>query len=158
MIKVLFVCLGNICRSPLAEAIFNDLVKKKELNDKIASDSAGTAAYHLGQNPDPRSIEVANKNNIPISHRGRQFSFNDLEYFSYIVAMDRQNLANILQKGGVSNENVFLMRDFDTIERGGEVPDPYYGGPAGFDRVFQILQRSNMNFLDHLIKEHRLNI
>ena len=156
MIKVLFVCLGNICRSPLAEAVFNDLVAKKKLSDKISSDSAGTAAYHIGEDPDERSVQVARKHNVPINHKGRQLIHQDLVEFDYIIAMDRQNLSGILVKGGVYKENVFLMRDFDELDRGGEVPDPYYGGIDGFDEVYDILLRSCDNWLDFIIKKHTL--
>ena len=156
MPKVLFVCLGNICRSPLAEAIFDQLVKEKGLQDQIASDSAGTGAYHIGENPDHRSIKVAQQNNVPISHKARQFLPKDYEDFNYIAAMDESNMRNILHATGYRHEGLFLMRDYDDVKDSIEVPDPYWSGDDGFQHVFDILMRSNRNFLDYLIKKHNL--
>src|SRR5688572_8369678 len=95
MINVLFVCLGNICRSPLAEGIFKDIVKKKGLNNKISIDSAGTGNYHIGADPDHRSIKVARKYDIELDHKARQFVKRDFDDFDYIIAMDQNNYDNI---------------------------------------------------------------
>jgi protein-tyrosine phosphatase len=143
MIKVLFVCLGNICRSPLAEAIFVHKVIQNNKNGSIATDSCGTSRYHIGDAPDPRTIEVARDHNIAIDHAARQLHTSDFLEFDYIVAMDKANLSDILevQPNGATAE-IVLMRDFDPDPRSGEVPDPYFGGSQGFENVYQILDRS----------------
>ena len=156
-IKVLFVCLGNICRSPLAEAIFKDKLKKRKLEHLFEVDSCGTANYHIGDSPDSRTIANARKNGVAINHCGRQFTSNDLNDFDFILAMDRSNHQNILRllKDKSHADKVMLMRKFDTVDNGEEVPDPYYGGEKHFQEVFDILDRSTENFLKH-IQETRL--
>jgi protein-tyrosine phosphatase len=156
MIKILFVCLGNICRSPLAEAIFNKKVNSAGLSNKIISDSAGTGNYHVGKNPDPRSIDVARKHKIPIHHKGRQITINDASAFDYLIAMDESNKRNIIHLMGQNPEGLLLMRDFDEVEKGGDVPDPYYGGQDGFENVYQILDHSLDNLLKFLIDKYKL--
>ncbi len=156
MIKVLFVCLGNICRSPLAEAVFNQKVKEKGLKNEISSDSAGTANYHVGHAPDHRSVEVAAKHSIPIQHEGRQYQLQDASEFDYILAMDDQNFRDIIHISGDKPEGLFKMRDFDTVNKGDNVPDPYYGGRDGFDHVFEMLDRSSDKLLDFIIEKHNL--
>lgn len=146
MKKVLFVCLGNICRSPLAEAVFADLVRKKGLKNKLETDSCGTAAYHVGDNPDPRTIDVATKHKIPVNHVGRQLHSSDFSSFDFIVAMDKSNYQNIAAINSASNK-IHLMRDFDSVGKGLDVPDPYYGADDGFEEVFQIVNRCSPNLL-----------
>jgi protein-tyrosine phosphatase len=161
MIRVLFVCLGNICRSPLAEGIFKDLVKKKGLSNKILIDSAGTGNYHIGADPDHRSIKVAKKYEIELDHKARQFVRRDFDDFDYIIAMDNSNYNNIrrLKQEDHLHGKVFLMRDYD-LERGDttDVPDPYFGGMDGFENVYQMLLRSCKELLDQIIKNHKLNV
>tara|TARA_B100000989_G_C19487974_1_gene448391 strand:- start:346 stop:813 length:468 start_codon:yes stop_codon:yes gene_type:complete len=155
MIKILFVCLGNICRSPLAEAIFNQKIAEKGLNHAFKADSAGTGHWHIGENPDPRTIAIARKNNVPIQHTGRQFSSDD-SAFDYILAMDGNNLTNILSLMETPHEGLFLMRYFDHEQKEADVPDPYYGGDDGFQKVYDILDRSCERFIEFLVDKHKL--
>ena len=155
MKKILFVCLGNICRSPMAEAIFNHKIKEKGLESYFLGDSAGTANYHVGDYPDPRTVETVSKNGIKIHHQGQQFKKKHTSAFHYLVAMDASNQQNMSREIGDNQTEVYLMRDFDPIEKG-DVPDPYYGGIGGFDEVFDILDRSIENFIEFLKKEEGL--
>lgn len=155
MIKVLFVCLGNICRSPLAEAIFIKKVKDRHLDHLISADSAGTANYHIGENPDHRSIDVAQNHGVPISHKGKQYKYGHATEFDYILAMDAHNHRDIIHISANRPEGLFLMRHFDAQDRDGNVPDPYYGGMEDFEEVYQILDRSLDEFLDFVIKEQK---
>lgn len=154
-IRVLFVCLGNICRSPLAEGIFKDKLKKTGLDKLVEADSCGTSNYHIGSQPDPRTVANAIKNGVKLDHCGRQLSEADLETFDYILAMDKSNFNNILRlpNSHMFADKVMLMREFDPLEKGGEVPDPYYGGEQGFQNVFDILNRTMDSFVDHLKTE-----
>jgi len=139
MEKVLFVCLGNICRSPLAEAIFN--FKSQGLD--FVADSAGTGAYHIGSQPDHRSIKVAHENGIPIHHKARQFHSRDFAEFDYVIAMDRNNHHDMSKQVKGKVNNLFLLRDFDPLAQGEkDVPDPYYGGYEEFENIYQIIDRS----------------
>ncbi|WP_258103704.1 low molecular weight protein-tyrosine-phosphatase [Marinoscillum sp. MHG1-6] len=156
MIKILFVCLGNICRSPLAEAICNAKIKEYGLESSLLTDSAGTSTYHIGEDPDPRSIEVARAHHTPISHKGRQVSSSDKHEFQYIMAMDRSNFQNIVSMLGEQPEGLYLMRDFDPESRGAEVPDPYYGGQQGFEDVYQMLDRSCEELIDFIREKHNI--
>lgn len=133
----------------MAEGIFLDLVEKFGLENEIDVDSAGTASYHIGELPDPRMRETAKKNGIHLVRTARQFVAEDFHNFDYILAMDDSNYDNImsLKPDGDCRGEVFLMREFDDLDKGASVPDPYYGGQNGFDEVFDILQRSNEEFL-----------
>ncbi len=143
-VSVLFVCLGNICRSPLAEGVLRHLGEEDGLDLRV--DSAGTGAWHVGEPPDPRSVEVAARNGITLEGRARRLEPDDLDDFDYVIAMDRSNLAHIEalrgRRGG--RASIHLLREFDPEAGDGdrEVPDPYYGGPRGFDTVFDMVHRS----------------
>lgn len=140
MKKVLFVCLGNICRSPLAEGVFVKKLKDNDLLDFFEVDSAGTASYHIGNPADKRSIQVAAQYGIKLTHRARAFVAEDFDRFDLIVAMDKQNYTDINHKRPEGNATkVVLMREFDSNTPGAEVPDPYYGDLKDFDEVFHIL-------------------
>ncbi len=134
------VCLGNICRSPLAEGILQSKID----NAKVYVDSAGTAGYHLGNSPDPRSIEVAKQNGIDISHqRCRKFIEADFSSFDYIYVMDQSNYNNVLKlANGLTEINkVQLLLSEASLETN-EVPDPYYGGVRGFESVYQMIDKA----------------
>jgi protein-tyrosine phosphatase len=136
MVRVLMVCLGNICRSPLAEGI----LKSKVFSNNVFVDSAGTAAYHVGNLPDSRSIDVAKKYGIDITNqRARAFTAVDFESFDYIYVMDISNYNHIINLANTSSdkEKVKLI-----LNGGLEVPDPYYGGEGGFENVYQLLDKS----------------
>ena len=149
--KILFVCLGNICRSPLAEAIFLHKAKAKGFSDKFLAASCGTANYHVGDPPDPRTILNAGKNGVRITHAGRQLSEYDLIDFDLILAMDSSNLNNILKLKNASRhlKKIKLIRDYDPQGKG-NVPDPYYGVERDFQEVFEILDRSIENLIKNL--------
>ena len=157
MIKVLFVCLGNICRSPLAEAIFNHKIKLLHWQNKFYVDSCGTGDYHIGEQPDHRTVAVSGKHNIPIHHACRQLISEDLLEFDYLLAMDASNHRNIinLTSDTRSREKVLLMRSFDSSDNFNEVPDPYHGTKE-FEEVYQILDRSLEGFISFLRQQHRL--
>jgi protein-tyrosine phosphatase len=152
-ISVLFVCLGNICRSPLAEGVFLHLLVAEGHGDAFRVDSAGTGGWHVGHPPDPRSQEVAERNGVALVSRARKVRGEDFHEFDLIVAMDRSNLHDLvsLRERHGGSARVVLMRDFDPDPGDGEVPDPYYGGPAGFDHVFDMVLRSARGLLDDLV-------
>ena len=155
-IKILFVCLGNICRSPLAAAIMKDKIRKQGLETWLEVDSCGTSNYHIGSGADERTVASAAVNGVPIDHCARQLSKEDLERFDFIFAMDRSNYENILRFTGAAHarEKVKMMREFDTSEKGADVPDPYHGGESEFTQVYRILDRCTSNFLEFLKKEY----
>ncbi len=139
--KVLMVCLGNICRSPLAEGI----LKSKVDSSQVYVDSAGIGSWHVGQSPDPRSIEVAKKNGLDIAQqRGRQFSADDFEKFDYIFVMDLSNKENVLKlaKNEDDRKKVQLILNQIFPNENVDVPDPYYGGNQGFDNVYEMLNNA----------------
>ncbi|MGJ8635768.1 MAG: low molecular weight protein-tyrosine-phosphatase [Phycisphaerales bacterium] len=149
---VLFVCLGNICRSPLAHGILQHLVDQQELTDHFHIDSCGTGDWHVGNPPDPRSIQTASLYNIDLTQqRARQFDpSTDIERFQYIIPMDASNKRNLI-KLGAPESKLTLMRAYDpTLKAPQDVPDPYYGGDDGFEKVYQMLTRACQGFLDQL--------
>lgn len=148
MKKVLFVCLGNICRSPLAEAIFVHKIKSRGLTHLYYAESCGTANYHIGDRPDPRTIRNAEKNGVVIEHYGRQLCSEDFEKFDEIFVMDRSNFNNAVKLAGVHKGKLRLMRSFDPEGKDEEVPDPYYGTEKDFQNVFDILNRSIEYYLN----------
>ncbi|MEZ4808798.1 MAG: low molecular weight protein-tyrosine-phosphatase [Allomuricauda sp.] len=135
--KVLMVCLGNICRSPLAEGI----LKSKVDSDKVFVDSAGIAGYHIGNPPDKRSVAVAQKHGLDISHqRCRKFYKMDFQEFDHIYVMDQNNFSDIVGLADTSDEARKVRLLLEEVDLGlSEVPDPYYGGDEGFERVFQMI-------------------
>ncbi|TVR64038.1 MAG: low molecular weight phosphotyrosine protein phosphatase [Gemmatimonadales bacterium] len=154
--RVLFVCLGNICRSPLAEGVFRELVRDASLEDRYEVDSAGTGAWHVGEPADPRSRAVARKHGIVLDGRARQVSDEDFRTFHVIIAMDRENQENLERIRNGGRARLHLLREFDPdAGDDAEVPDPYYGGPGGFDQVFHMVHRSCLELLDALEAERK---
>jgi protein-tyrosine phosphatase len=151
-ISVLFVCMGNICRSPTAQGVFRNLVEKEGLSERILTDSAGTIDYHVGGKADRRARETANKRGIDLSDlRARQVTVGDFEQFDYILAMDYSNFEDLrsLCPPGVE-ERLHLFLDFAPHRKEQEVPDPYYGGVAGFERVFDLVEEASRGLLEHI--------
>ncbi|GGE60716.1 phosphotyrosine protein phosphatase [Streptosporangium jomthongense] len=146
--SVLFVCLGNICRSPTAEGVFRKLVEQAGLQEQIYIDSCGTSNWHIGKGPDPRSLEAAASRGIDISGlRARQFTEKDLDTFDYVVVMDRQNLADvkdIWHQNGGTRPTLFLEYGNTDLA---EVPDPYFGGEDGFEQVLDLIEDAGEGLL-----------
>jgi protein-tyrosine phosphatase len=156
MIKVLFVCLGNICRSPTAHGVLERKLAMAGLSDAVEVDSAGTAAWHVGKQPDVRSQQAAKKRDYDLSHiRARQAIADDFLEFDYVLAMDNQNLENliaIMPLGDVKTPPVLFLASF--LQSPLEVPDPYYGGEGGFETVLTMIE----NACDQLILDIRSKI
>ncbi len=151
--RILFVCLGNICRSPLAEAAFRKAAAEADLDVEV--DSAGTADYHVGEAPDPRSIEEAERRGIDIRHyRGRQLQARDFHEFDFILGMDRSNMANIARVDpGDGKARVAMLLDIVPGHEGREVADPWYGGPEGFSATWSEVDAGARALLAVLLDE-----
>ncbi|GAP96739.1 low molecular weight protein-tyrosine-phosphatase [Leptolyngbya sp. NIES-2104] len=156
--RLLFVCLGNICRSPSAENIMNHLIRQAGLENEIICDSAGTSSYHIGSPPDRRMTAAAKLRGIELVGRARQFERSDFEEFDLILAMDHENYEAIcsIDPAGTYQEKVQLMCNFCTQHQLREVPDPYYGGTEGFNVVINLLLDACQGLLDHIIQEQNL--
>lgn len=158
MVKVLFVCLGNICRSPTAEGVFRQVVDRAGLLEHIEIDSAGTHAYHVGEPPDTRAQESARRRGIDLSSlRGRKATRVDIERFDYVLAMDEENLQNLLSicPPGLEDK-IGLLLDYAPARSEREVPDPYFGGDQGFERVLDMIEEAAEGLLAHLREQHNL--
>lgn len=158
MVKVLFVCMGNICRSPTAEGVFRHKVSEAGLDDKIHIDSAGTHAYHVGEPPDGRAQQSALQRGFDLSRqRARKVSVDDFDQFDYVVAMDMSNqdaLLSICPQGLENKIHLFLK--FASNTSTSEVPDPYYGGGKGFEKVLDLVENAADGLITHLQKNHSL--
>ena len=148
--------MGNICRSPSGEGVFKKFVDDAGLSGRFFIDSAGTSAYHVGEPADARMGEHAAKRNLRLTSRSRRFTRADLEKFDYILAMDYENYHDILSydRHGSFGDKVFMMNDFSETGKGADVPDPYYGGPSGFEIVLDMLEESCRGLLEYIRIKH----
>ncbi|NNE64202.1 MAG: low molecular weight phosphotyrosine protein phosphatase [Gammaproteobacteria bacterium] len=156
-VSIIFVCMGNICRSPTAHGVFQALVNEHKLNDAIGVESAGTHSYHIGSPPDLRSQATALKNDVNLSGlKARRFIREDFDKFDYIIGMDASNIADIRSIEPDDHEaTVALMLDYSKKYSRKEVPDPYFGND-GFDMVFDMIEDASMGLLDHIRRKHNL--
>ncbi|MGB3514217.1 MAG: low molecular weight protein-tyrosine-phosphatase [Microcoleaceae cyanobacterium] len=158
--KLLFVCLGNICRSPSAENIMNHLIETSNLRELIVCDSAGTGGYHIGSPPDSRMTYAAKMQGINLQGAARKFQVEDFDNFDLILTMDKENYRDVLRldTAGKYGDKVRLMCDFCRHFDVKEVPDPYYGGKDGFDYVIEILLDACEGLLDYTIEQKKVII
>jgi protein-tyrosine phosphatase len=159
MVRVCFVCLGNICRSPTAEGIMLHLIERAGLREHISAESAGTADYHVGEPPDPRSVAAARARGVELPSLARRFERQDFARFDYVLAADTDNLRRLhaLAPDPAARAKVQLLRSFDPDSpHGAAVPDPYYGEGDGFERVFEICVAACRGLLEHIRRERRL--
>ncbi len=158
MLRLCFVCLGNICRSPIGEGVMRHLLEGAGFADAVEVDSAGTAGYHAGDPPDARARAAGRRVGIEVSGRARQFKRGDFERFDYVLAMDRANFDDLaeLAPSAEARQKLHLLRSFDpSALRGASVPDPYYGGDEDFDDVVQICLAACKPLLEKLRREHQ---
>ena len=155
-IRVLFVCMGNICRSPTAEAVFRRHVAEVGLDEEIRIDSAGTHDYHIGEPPDSRTQQAASRRGYDmIALRGRQVTAEDFSRFDYVLAMDENNLSILRRlRPQESDSYLGLFLEFAGHHAETEVPDPYYGGAAGFERVLDMVEDASQGLLQHIMSQH----
>jgi protein-tyrosine phosphatase len=157
-LRVLFVCLGNICRSPMAEGVFRKLVREAGLEGRFQIDSAGTGSWHVGEPAHPETRRVLEEHGADFPHRARQLGPEDLEQYDYILVMDRENLQAVLSwdPEGRYRHKVRLLREFDPQPGDLEVPDPWGRGRAAYERVWEMIVRSCQNLLEELVRRHAL--
>ncbi len=155
MVRVCFVCLGNICRSPTAAGVMQKLVDDRGLADRIEVDSAGTSRYHVGEPPDGRSAQAARARGIVLPGVARTFEAVDFERFDYVLAADRRNLSELERLAGPTHASkLALLRSFDPeADPRAEVPDPYYGGAGGFDHVLDLCEAACRGLLEQIEKD-----
>jgi len=157
MVNVLFVCMGNICRSPTAEGYFQHIVEAAGLTDQIKTDSAGTHAYHIGSPPDNRAQAAAGKRGIDLSSlRGRKVENRDFKQFDYVLAMDSSNHADLEDVAGGVADNLYMFLEFAENFAEREVPDPYYGGDHGFEQVLDLIEDASRGLLNEIRKKHNI--
>ncbi len=154
-IKVLFVCMGNICRSPTAEGVFNRVIKDKGTADHFLVDSAGTHAYHVGEPSDTRAQQTAKNRGVDLSKiRARKVSPTDFEYFDHVLAMDADNYHMLLAESPEEHQHkIALFLDYAADRSEQDVPDPYYGGANGFEHVFDLVEDASQGFYQTVMKE-----
>ncbi|GFO72478.1 protein-tyrosine phosphatase [Bathymodiolus japonicus methanotrophic gill symbiont] len=153
-VKVLFVCMGNICRSPSAEGVFNKLIQEQQLQNNFDIDSAGTHAYHIGEAPDLRSQRAAKDREVDLSMlRARKVVMGDFEDYDYLLAMDQDNHAIMLEACPEEHQHkIKLFLEYASHLNTTEVPDPYFGGTYGFETVLDLIEEASTGFLEQLKK------
>jgi protein-tyrosine phosphatase len=158
MVKVLFVCMGNICRSPTAQGVFETLVQRENLAQRIKIDSAGTHAYHVGEPPDPRATEAAKRRGVDLTtQRARKVKPEDFLEFDYVLAMDSSNYEALREICHPDYEDrLRLFLDFAPHLGVEDVPDPYYGGPQGFERVLDLIEAASEGLLVAMRTRHSI--
>lgn len=159
MLRLCFVCLGNICRSPIGEGVMRHLLREAGLAGAVEVDSAGTAGYHAGELPDSRARAAARRFGVEVAGRARRFERGDFERFDYVLAMDRSNFDDLaeLAPSPQARKKLHLLRSFDAASpEGASVPDPYYGGDEDFDDVVRICLVACGALLERLRREHQL--
>ena len=151
--KILFICTGNICRSPLAHRLFEKIADERGVGHLFEAESAGTGSWHVGQNADPRTRESARQRGWELSHYANQLKKQDIDYYDHLVVMDESHFQHCVRLGGDEYPGkIKYLRKFDPLNAGNmDVPDPYYGEQDGFDLVYDICERSCSAFLDHLL-------
>jgi protein-tyrosine phosphatase len=154
MVRVLFVCMGNICRSPLAQGVFEDVLRRESLEGEVSVDSAGTGAWHVGSPPDERALSAASLRGVDISsQRARRITPEDCQNFDYILTMDEENYRAV---AGLCRDSAVVrpFLDFATDSPETAVPDPYYGGPEGFEHVLELVEEASEGLLEDIRKRH----
>ncbi len=155
MVRVLFVCMGNICRSPLAQGVFEDLVRREGLEDKVFVDSAGTGRWHVGSPPDERAQRSASSRGLDLSiQRARQVTPDDCRNFDYVLTMDQQNYRVVSALCRESSAEVRPFLDYASDRFETEVPDPFYGGPEGFEHVLDLVEEASEGLLKEIKEKH----
>ncbi|MFT5356406.1 MAG: protein-tyrosine phosphatase [Polyangiales bacterium] len=152
MVRVCFVCLGNICRSPTAEGVMRSLLEDRTLAESVHVESAGTSGWHVGERPDPRSRAAASTRGVVIDGQAQHFQAKDFERFDYIVGLDSSNRDDLiaLASNEAERAKVQLFLDFTTSHQGQDVPDPYYGGANGFEHVLDLCESACTGLLEHM--------
>uniref|UniRef100_A0A832G7A5 protein-tyrosine-phosphatase n=1 Tax=Ignavibacterium album TaxID=591197 RepID=A0A832G7A5_9BACT len=155
MIKILFVCMGNICRSPAAEGVMKALLDQNGMKNKFFIDSAGTIDYHEGEFPDPRMIETASERGYNLDHKARQIRKADLENFDYIITMDDGIHKSVLRLDSLKkyHHKIFRMTDFLTTMEADEIPDPYYGNKKDFEYTLDLIEDASKGLLNFVQKD-----
>lgn len=155
MVNVLFVCLGNICRSPISQGVFEDLLRREGLEDEVFVDSAGTGARHVGHPPDGRAQESAGKRGLDLSgQRARRVTLEDCQRFEYVIVMDRHNYEAVSSLCRQSEAEVRLFLEYAPDPDQDEVPDPYFGGPDGFEHVLDLVEEAAEGLLEDVRRRH----
>lgn len=157
-VRVLFVCMGNICRSPAGENVFAHLLKQNGREEQISCDSAGTIGYHVGEAPDARMSQAGANRGIPFSGRSRKFTTSDFKNFDLILTMDEANLKDVLAQTDNPDDKKKVLPFCQFVKNfpDREVPDPYYGGSQGFEHVMDLMEDGCQNLLETIIETHQL--